>query len=92
MVTLDENLAKNETNETSEPLMDGDLVDRETQLRGVIVQTIADLGAQHSLNDITTVVQERAQDAELGYSRAEVLAQLHSVLGGASAGPSGEGA
>lgn len=92
MVTLNENLADNSSHGPSEPLMDRDVVDRETQLRGVIVQTIADLGAQHSLDDISKVVHERAQDAELGYSRAEVATQLHSVLGEASAAPSGEGA
>ena len=92
MDTRNGDLAGNAADDAAEPVMDMDVVDRGTQLHGVIVQTIADLGEQYSRADLTRVVHERTQDADLGYSLNEVATQLHSVLGEASVAPSVEGA
>lgn len=67
-----------------EPIMDVDEVSDRAKLHGIAVQTIADLGAEHAVEEVEAVVLERSRESGIHASPADVSAAVRVAGHGAA--------
>lgn len=69
---MQQNPEEHEVGTQDEPVMDHDAVPDAEKLHGIVVQTISDLGATHTVAEIESVAIARSTDSGLSVSHSEI--------------------